>query len=329
MLRIGIIGVGGLGTRHAQYVVDTGKGRPVAFADTDVARAEAAAEAHGGRAYGDFTQMLEREQLDAVFVCTPAQVRVEPIQAIAEHKLPFFCEKPPAATMADARACIDVIEQAGIINSVGFMYRWSQVTDRMRELLDGRSIGSCMIRGIWACAFWEMPGYYYIQEKSGGPIGDQGVHMIDAARYMMRDEVTAVHAFGSNKIIPKTDTFTIEDTVSTSLQFRSGTIGAYLHSWSHRGWVWEIDCIGEDFRLVWDLSDRNRLWGTIGEEEVSFEATDDYYVTEVEGFLDAVAANDQSMIRSSYADATKTLAAALAINRSIDSGQPATVDPNL
>ncbi|MDP7349172.1 MAG: hypothetical protein QF735_13090, partial [Phycisphaeraceae bacterium] len=89
------------------------------------------------------------------------------------------------------------------------------------------------------------------------------------------------------------------------------------------------DCIGEDFRLVWDLSDRNRLWGTIGEEEVSFEATDDYYVTEVEGFLDAVAANDQSMIRSSYADATRTLAAALAINRSIDSGQPATVDPNL
>ena len=43
MLRIGIIGVGGLGTRHAQYVVDTGKGRPVAFADTEVAKAEAAA----------------------------------------------------------------------------------------------------------------------------------------------------------------------------------------------------------------------------------------------------------------------------------------------
>jgi len=117
---------------------------------------------------------------------------------------------------------------------------------------------------------------------------------------------------------------TIEDTVSANLRFAGGTLGSYMHTWAHRGWVWEVDCAGEDFRLVWDGA-KSRLWGRIKDQVIDVQTDDDFYVTEVNAFLDAVAAGDQSMIRSSYADAAKSLAPAIAINESVVSGRPVTV----
>ena len=124
-MKVGIIGMGGLGTRHAKYIADSGKAQPVAFADIEVEKAKAAATEYEGTAYDDYRRMLEKEQLDAVFLCTPDRVRVEQIEAIADCGLALFCEKPPAANQADADACIRAISKAGILNSIGFMYRWS------------------------------------------------------------------------------------------------------------------------------------------------------------------------------------------------------------
>ena len=324
-MRVGIIGMGGLGTRHAKYVADSGKAQPVAFADIDRSRAEAAAETYGGKAYEDFRPMLDEQKLDAVFLCTPAQVRLEPIEAMAELGIALFSEKPAAFTMEDAAACTRAIERSGILNSVGFMYRWSQVVHRMRELLAGKTVSCCMIRGIWEVLFWEgLPGWFSIKSKSGGLVLDQGVHLFDVARYVLGDDIAEVHAFGANTIVPKSESMTIEDTVSANLRFAGGTLGSYMHTWAHRGWVWEIDCAGEDFRLVWDGA-KSRLWGRMQDQEIDVQTDDDFYVAEVNTFLDAVAAGDQSMIRSSYADAAKSLAPAIAINESLSSGQPVNV----
>ena len=325
-MRVGIIGMGGLGTRHAQYVADSGKAQPVAFADIELQKAEAAATTHGGKAYKDYHKMLECEKLDAVFLCTPEKVRVEPIQAVAERGLALFCEKAPAFTDEDAAVCTRAISQAGIINSVGFMHRWLEITERMRELLADKTVSCCMIRGIWGVLFWEgLPDWYFIKETSGGPVLNQGVHLIDAFRYLLQDDVVQVHAFGANPIVPKSDSLTIEETISADLQFAKGFLGSYVQTWTHRAWVWEIECIGEDFRLIWDATN-NRLHGRVKDDKIDIQCSDDSYVSEVNGFLDAVVASEQSMIRTSYADATRTLATALAINESITSGQPVTVN---
>ena len=239
----------------------------------------------------------------------------------------MFCEKAPAHSNEDAHRCSAAIEQAGIINAVGFMYRWSEVVQRMRELLKGKTVNCCMIRGIWTVLFWDgLPDWYLIKQRFGGAIVDQGVHLLDVVRYVLQDEITDVHAFAENLIVPKSESMTVEDTVTINLRFSRGTLGTYAHVWAHRGWIWPIDCIGEDFCRNCDLSEAQRLSGYITDEKVDYRGGDDCYSTEVDRFLDAVAANDQGIIRSSYADATRSLAAALPINNSIDTGKPAKVN---
>lgn len=324
-MRVGVIGLGWPGQTHARNASESGLAKVAAFADIDEAKARKAAEEYGGAAYTDYRVMLDRERLDAVFLCTPHFVRLEPIRAIAERGVALFCEKPPAFTLDEARECEAVIRAAGIVNSVGFMYRWAEISDRMRELLAGRPLIACLIRGAWPVIFWEgIPPWLVVKEKSGGPAVEQGVHLIDVARYMTGQDVAEIHAFGANVIAPKSDHLTIEDTVSMNLRFSGGTVGSHLHNWSHTGWVWEVDCIGGGFRLTWDMA-HNRLHGTVGSEEIDIKADDECYRAEVEGFLKAAGAGDQSLIRSSYADSVKTLAAMLAANESLDTGRAVTV----
>lgn len=325
MIRTAIIGLGWPGRNHARSLRVCGRGELVAVCDKDVQRASAVASETGARAYADYREMLDREKLDAVLLCTPHTVRAAPIRDITRHGLALFCEKPPAFTLDEARECAAMIERSGVINSVGFMYRWSRITERMRELLSGHTVAACMIRGCWGVLYWEgIPDWLTVKERSGGPIVEQGVHLIDVARYMLQDDIVRVHAFEANTIVQQSSTVTVPDTVSVNLQFGKGTLGSHLHQWSHRRWIWEVDCVGEDFRLTWDMVN-NRITGNVDGDAVSFVEQDDCYLTEIAGFCEAVELHDQSRIRSSYADSTRTLAVAIAANQSFDLGKPVPV----
>lgn len=319
-MNVGIVGLGGPGVAHATRVAASGRARVAAVADVREDRARVAAHEHGARAYADYREMLECEALDAVLLCTPHFVRVEPIRSICARGAALFCEKPPALTMQDAAACLEAIRGAGVVNSVGFMYRWARVTEHMRELLDGRVVLSCTVRGAWPVAYWEgIPEWLLTRERSGGPIVEQGVHLLDVARYVLRDDVVEAQAFAANRLMPRGERATVDDTISVNLRFAGGALGTHLHNWSHRGWVWEVACIGDDFTLTWDMT-TSSVRGRMGEETVHFHAEDDPYQAEIEGFLLAVERGDQSLIRSSYEDAARTLAAALAAAESAAGG---------
>ena len=77
--------------------------------------------------------------------------------------------------------------------------------------------------------------------------------------------------------------------------------------------------MGDDIylKLTHDLG----LRGQIGGEGIDFTGTEAGYFRQVEQFVEAVKTNDQSLVRSSYADAFKTLAVTLAANRSLETRQ--------
>ncbi|MEM2186645.1 MAG: Gfo/Idh/MocA family oxidoreductase, partial [Thermofilaceae archaeon] len=70
-LRIGFIGSGGIAAAHASRLARMEDVELTAFSDVDLGRARMLAERYGGRAYADWREMLEREKLDAVFICLP------------------------------------------------------------------------------------------------------------------------------------------------------------------------------------------------------------------------------------------------------------------
>jgi predicted dehydrogenase len=320
--KIGIIGLG-IGRHHANNLQHVPNGELVGICDIDARRLEEGAQRFGCPGFARYEEMIEKTQPDGVLVCTPPYVRMPMIEDIAARGIAVFCEKPPAGDLATARAARRALQQHPVINSVGFMYRWMQAADYMKSLIAGRPVVVCQITGIWEVLYWALDGKispdYFYRDRAGGPIVEQGVHLIDAARFLLEDEVTHVHARGANLIHPLSDTFTTEETIVASMRWRKGTVGTHIHCWTHHGHIFQILCAGVDFALTLDLG-ANRVTGRSNGETVDRSFQDNYYVAELEGFCSAILNRDQSRIRGSYADACHTLAVAVTAMQSIDTG---------
>lgn len=320
--RIGIIGCG-IGSLHAGNLSRIDNGELAALCDLDEARLKTATDKYGCPGYASVEAMLDNASLDAVMVCTPPYVRMPLIDQIARRGVAVFCEKPPAGDMETARAAKRALDRAQVVNSVGFMYRWMQAADLVKSLIAGRPVLVCQITGIWEVLFWAQDGKispdYFYRDRAGGPLVEQGVHLIDAARFVLDDDVTRVHARGANVVNPLSETLTTEETIQVSMQWRKGTVGSHVHCWAHHGQVFQILFTGVDFALTLDLG-ANRVFGRNNGEGVDQTFDDEYYVSELRGFCEAVRQSDQSLIRGSYADACRTLAVAATAMQSIDTG---------
>jgi len=318
-IRIGIIGAGGIGIKHLNDLKTIGRTEIKAICDIDEQKAKSAQETFGGETYLDFIKMLDAQALDAVLICTPQTVRYAPIKEAAVRGIPIFCEKPPAFSLDDARRVEQVLKEAPVINSVGFMWRYNRIMDRAKDLIKGHTVS--LMRSALLCDAAlnpSLPRWFLLKERSGGPLLDQAIHLLDASRYILGD-IAYVQSFGNNLVLPKTGEVTVEDSHSLNLRFASGTIGNHLHSWSHRGWVARIELYGNDIALTLDYA-ANSIYGNIKETRVQEKMSDDPYITELERFLDAVERKDQTILRSPYADAVKTLAVAIAANKSFGTG---------
>ena len=320
MLKIAFIGVGGISKKHVGTLQTLNRTEFVGFCDVVEERAREAADENGGRAYTDFNQMLDKESPDAVFICTPPFVRVEPIAAAASRGIAIFSEKPPAFNAEQGRAALDAIQKAGVINNVGFMYRWLKTVERAKELMAGKRLSA--IRSAFICGpavHMNLPGWFYMKDKSGGPLMDQAIHILDVHRFIAGD-VKLVHTFGNNQIQPKRDDFTVEETVVMDLSFDTGAIGSHTHSWACDVSIAQIELISDLSRLTIDIF-ANRVFGKVEGVEIDENISCDPKLIEVDHFLKAVDSKDQGILRSSYQDAVNTCAVAWAGLKSIDTGE--------
>lgn len=324
-VKLAVVGVGGIWGAHAQNLSRLGDNQVVAVCDLSEDNRNRWAGSLGARSYADIEAMLDGEDdIDAIISCTPPIARRAVIEAASKRGLPVFVEKPPAFTLDDAIAINSLALETQTPVVVGFMYRCFPIVDRMRQLVEGRTIN--LVQSSFFCAAatgWDIPAWFYMKDRSGGHILDQAIHSIDLIRYFAGD-ITHVYTLGNNLVRPKTDTFTVEDSSSTLMRFASGASGSHLHSWANPEFVVSLALIGEDYHLKLSLD--NHLSGYVGDQKIdeSLDANPpgtSHHFEEMRVFLDAVRSRDFSTLRSPYQDAAKSLATVVAMNQSIESGQ--------
>jgi predicted dehydrogenase len=94
------------------------------------------------RVYQDAAEMLEREEIDVLGVCTPDDKHADLVIAAAERGVPaIMCEKPLATTLADADRMVAAVERHGTILSVEHTRRWDPFYARAKELIEAGKIG--------------------------------------------------------------------------------------------------------------------------------------------------------------------------------------------
>jgi predicted dehydrogenase len=190
--RVGLIGCGFIGTRHLGNLIGWDDADVVAVADADSSRAQAAAELAGARTYRDGTELIDGEELDAVWICVPPFAHGPPEQAATARGLPFFVEKPLAADLDVAEQIGRAVAAAGLLTSVGYHWRYLDTVVAAQSLLRDRP--ARMALGYWLDAT-PPPAWWHVERTSGGQMVEQATHLFDLARVLV-GEPTSVFGAG-------------------------------------------------------------------------------------------------------------------------------------
>lgn len=148
-LRIGLIGAGLIGQKHAKYLKASTDCDLTAIADPSAHSKKVAAD-HGVRSYTEFDHMLAQEDLNGVIIATPNDVHETAGIRAAEHGLPMVVEKPIAADLDAAARLTDAANDAGVALLVGHHRRYNPGARRAREVIEQGALGRLIaINTIW------------------------------------------------------------------------------------------------------------------------------------------------------------------------------------
>jgi predicted dehydrogenase len=193
LVRIGLVGAGGVGARHARVLSGLANVAVVGVADPDDTAAVALATRHGARAFPHAAALVDALAPDALYVCVPPFAHGEPEAVAVEHGLALFVEKPLAADLATAERVGASIAAAGLVTATGYHWRCLDTVQHARALLDGRPTGLVAARWIDTVP---PPAWWTTWTGSGGQMTEQVTHLIDLVRYL-GGEVTSVVAQGT------------------------------------------------------------------------------------------------------------------------------------
>lgn len=317
-MKIAFIGVGGIAGNYRRSLKQLQ--RPIAaICDINAERAAAiAAEVSNmqkATAYTDHGEMLHKEKPDVVFTCIPPGAHTTQVADAAASGAALFVAKPVAQDLETAQHARDAIGNAGVINQVGYMARYSDITAKAKKLVGDRRLA--MGFGRFLARMGANHPWWGKYDISRGQIVEQTTHVFDLIRYFLGD-VTSVHAYGIKGVSEGIADF--EECTVCNMQFESNGVGNITSTCvarAHDNFATEL--VGDDIylKLTHDLG----LQGQIGDESIDYTGTEAGYFRQVEQFIKAVETNNQGLVLSSYADAVKTLAVTLAANRSLETGQ--------
>lgn len=317
MIKVGCIGTGGISGVHLRYLKKRDDVKIVALCDVKEENLEQHQKEFGGQGFTDFHEMLERTKLDAVWLCTPPQVRREPLLACADRGIPVFCEKPVERSLDRAEEIAVELKERAAHVQIGYVFRSMPVVKRLRDEMADDKIH--LVQSFYGCNISltrGMPAWFYDKELSGGALVDQATHNLDLLRTLI-GEVTDVRGFASNPVCSKEKGYTVDEVIALSFLFENGAAGGHVHTWVGDGWRNEILLIGRKRVYRLDLS-RGVLTVDEGNESRTFRQ-DQGRMFEYQDarFLEMVVSGDWSSNPCDYSDGVATLKLTLACDRAV------------
>jgi myo-inositol 2-dehydrogenase/D-chiro-inositol 1-dehydrogenase len=322
-IRVGMIGTGWFGRKHAEMLSGMDGVRVQAICGSTFEKAQAMATSFDGAgAYGNVQEMLDAEKLDAAYVCIPPMAHGDIERQLIERGIPFLVEKPLAVDAELPRELLGRIQSSGLITSVGYHFRYQEASQRLRTLLADRTVG--MAVGGWMGG---MPGVYWWrkQEGSGGQFIEQTTHIVDLLRYTA-GEVEEVYAVFANRVMhERMEGVTVPDVGSVVLRLRNGAVATISNTCLLPGDAGGVNLsfYTEEGRIDWKPNEVVAIGG--GNRSV-FTGGADPYRLENEAFIHAVRTGDASRIRSDYADAFRTQQVTCAATVSAGTGVPVKIE---
>jgi len=218
---------------HLRAIRDTPLCTLAAACDLDPQRARSTVTKLGLEdvpVYASMAEMLRREKLDVVHVCTPSGAHLEVALEAIRAGVNVICEKPLEVTLDRCDAMIQAADKHQVRLAGIFQYRWNEANAAIRAAVEQGRFG----RIAWAGSFtpWWRPDEYFRSAgwrgtwkmDGGGAIMNQSIHAVDLIQWFAGD-VKTVCAFAGRRAH---DAIEVEDTLSATLQFANGAYGTIV-----------------------------------------------------------------------------------------------------
>jgi len=294
MIRIGIVGTGGMGRHHALQIAQRDDAQITALCDTNAEATERLAETIGSGTqdvarFDQWEELLAGDVVDGVIIATPHTQHGEQVCRFLDAGVNVLVEKPMTTTVADARKILASADSSGKVLAIAYQRHGDGRFIRARELLAGGAIGEVrLVQVIIAqdCVHLFRPGVSWRGDPAlsgGGHFMDTGSHINDILLWTTGLEPKRVQAFINQ------DGADVDVLTAVTVEFTNGAVGTLAYTSLSPEWREEFTFYGNDGVMRFGAAEPLMLHKR-GEDIVLPKAADGGS-TPANNFIDAILGN--------------------------------------
>lgn len=227
----GIVGYGWVARDYMEPGIRAAGHRLVAVSDPNP-ESRAAAERAGARVHADLAGLIAEPAVEAVYVATPNHLHRGAVEALAAAGKAILCEKPMAATLADAEAIAHAVDSRKIFYGTAFDQRHHPAHRTIRAQIEAGGLGTVTaVRIVYACWLgrdWSEAGQpnwrIDAAQAGGGALMDLAPHGLDLVDYLLGEPIADLAALTQTKA----QDYAVDDGALLIGRTRSGAL-ASLH----------------------------------------------------------------------------------------------------
>jgi len=184
------------------------------------------------KTYSDYNDLFEKENLDAVIICTPPTLHYQIALKASEKGVHVFCEKPFTTDMNKAKELSHIFSEKKLINQVGYVNRFNDIFKTVKQFLENGLVGNVIrfkseMYSRTITKPEEGKTWRDSRENGGGAVYEVASHAIDLVNFLIgkADKITGS---GLTSIYSKN----VEDAVNATFLYKNGITGTLNVNWS-------------------------------------------------------------------------------------------------
>ena len=320
-LKTALVGCGKVSDFHAKAFVNLENSEFSAVCSRKEETAKKFAEKYGVKAYTDIEEMIEKEKIDVVSICTPHPNHADYAVKAANLGCNILIEKPLASSLSDCNKIIEAGDKNNVLIGTIVQRRFYKPCMRIKEAIDSGKIGKPVIGMVTMMGYRDK--HYYDSDpwrgtwehEGGGVLVNQAAHQLDLLQWYMDSEVSEVYGAWKNF---NHDYIEVDDSAVATVKYKSGALASIVVSNSQNPALYgKVHIFGDNGASVGVQTDGgamfiagmseikeapyNDIWTVKGEEnkleemkisdEKEFFSVDSmfyYHEQQIKDFLDAI-----------------------------------------
>ncbi len=186
MIKVALIGIGGMGKVHFDSYKTIDGAEVIAVADIRTEMAREKVEDENIRIYHDMQELLANETPDMVDICVPSYLHAELSIEALEKGVHVLCEKPMSLSSDETSRMIAAAEKSGKLFMTAHVVRFMSAYRYLKNIIDTKELGNPVhidMRRLSVIPDWSWEDWMRDIKKSGGSPIDLSIHDLDFVQY--------------------------------------------------------------------------------------------------------------------------------------------------